>query len=357
MLDFFEYPLVLLLLLLLPVYAWLYYGRRRRRSGPMMFSRVGMLRKLTAGPRAILTYATPALRLFAIFLMIVAAARPSTPEHEEAQVEGVDIYVVLDMSGSMQAIDITDKQLKAYQRKSKEPPNRFVIAKEVLSDFVLSRTNDRIGMVVFARDAFLQFPLTLDYGTILTQLQNLELGDIDGSGTAIGNALGRAVAGLRDPRSAAEDQQDDSERTRLVVLITDGDRRGGNISPMEAARFAVDENIKIFPILVGKEGKARVPVGRDLFTNRVTYRYEQYPVDAKLLEGIAKTTGGEFYRATDKKALEKNLHAILDSFERAPIEDVADVRRKPYFEPFLALGLAFLLMEMLLTYIIIRPFP
>ena len=358
MLDLFEYPWVLTLLLALPPLALVLYGRDRRRSGPMMFSRVALLRRFSGGPRVVLMRLMPMLRLMALALIIVAAARPSIPDAEEAEVEGIDIYLVLDLSGSMQAIDVSDKEFKKFSQAGKAPPNRFEIAREVLADVIRSRTNDRIGMTVFARDAFLQFPLTLDYGTVLRQLEQLELGDIDGSGTAIGNALGRAVAGLRDQvdEGFATDSASD-DRTKIIVLITDGDRRGGNLSPLEAADFAVAHGVKIFPILVGSEGRARVPVGKDLFSGRLTYRYQDYPVDPALLQKIAKKTEGEFYRSKDKKGLETNLHEILDSFERTKVEDVASVNRRQFYGGFVGWAVFLLLFEVVLTYVFIRPFP
>ena len=357
MFDYFEYPLVLLALLLLPAYAAVMYLRAGKRAGPVLYARTDLLRGLVWTPRTVIARCLPALRLLALAACIVAAARPSAPGEDRVELEGIDIYFVLDLSGSMRAIDLDDAQLRSYQSRGKEPPNRFVVAKQTLADIVRGRDVDRVGMVVFARDAFLQFPLTLDYGTILRQLDQLKLGDIDGSGTAIGNALGRAVAGLRtqdDDPYAAEPR----ERTRVIVLITDGDRRGGNISPAEAARFAAQEKIRIFPILVGLEnGKARVPIGRDLFSNRITYRYQDYPVNPKLLEEIAQKTDGRFYRATDKKSLSRSLHEILDSFERAPIEDAAQVNREQYFPKVLSIGVLLLLLELMLTYVVVRPWP
>lgn len=359
MLEYFEYPWLLLALLLLPAYAALLYVRFRRRAGPLLYARTDLLKDLRWTPVTVIARALPALRILALFFLIVAMARPSMPGEDVAEVQGIDIYFVLDLSGSMRAIDVTDAELRRYQQRSKQPPNRFDVAKETLSDIVRARDVDRVGMVVFARDAFLQFPLTLDYGTILRQLDQLELGDIDGAGTAIGNAVGRAVAGLRDQnRDDPFAVQETKERTRVIILITDGDRRGGNISPAEAARFAAEEGIHVFPILVGLEsGKARVPVGRDLFSNRVTYRYQDYPVNPKLLQEIAEKTGGTFYRATDKKSLSKNLNEILDGFERAPIEDAAEVNREQLFGPWLMLGIILLVLELLLTYIVVRPWP
>ncbi len=343
----FDQPWALLGLLALPLLAALLIARRRERRAPLLFSRATLWRHLPRGPRAWLAPLPALLHLLAIALLILAAARPTRKTAEEAQVEGIDIYVALDLSGSMQAVDVDDQTLRDLQARGREPDNRFDIARDVLADFVRSRRVDRIGMVVFARDAFLQFPLTLDYNTILTQLDNLELGDIDGAGTAIGNALGRAVAGL----------QHSDARTRIIVLITDGDRRGGNISPMQAASFAKELNIPIFPILIGQEGKSRIPVGRNLLTNQLSYRLQDYPVDPKLLQQLAEETGGTFYRAVDRKDLEQNIHKILDGFEKSRIKDAADVNREELFPGLVAAALALLVAAHLLRYTVLKPFP
>jgi Ca-activated chloride channel family protein len=343
----FDYPWVLLLLLLVPAIGTLLHLRRAERSGPMLFSRVGLFRARHKGPKAYLVPVTHGTRLLAMALLIVACARPSLKTVEESSVEGIDIYVCLDLSGSMQSIDVTDAELRSYMQRGVEPPSRFEIARDVLANFVRSRKVDRIGLVVFAFDAFLQFPLTLDYSTILTQLDNLNIGDIDGSGTAIGNALGRAVSGLKS--SDAE--------SKIVILITDGDRRGGNISPMQAADFAKELGVNVFPILVGKEGQTRIPAGKNLLTGQTTYRLHEYPVNPKLLQEIADKTGGKFYRATDKTALEENLHKILDTYEKSQQDDVKNVSRTELFAPFAVLAILLLVFEVLLSTVVIRPFP
>jgi len=343
----FDYPWMLSLLVVLPFLGWLMFGRRGQRQGPMLFSRASLFRRVPTGLKAWLVPVLDGLLLVVVALLVVASTRPSIKTVESAEVEGIDIYIVLDLSGSMQAVDVTDQELRELQARNQEPKNRFEIAREVLSGFVKSRHVDRIGMVVFARDAFLQFPLTLDYNTILTQLDSLTLGDIDGSGTAIGNALGRAVAGL----------QSSDARTRLVILITDGDRRGGNISPMQAAEFAEELGVKIFPILVGTEGRTRVPVGKNVFTGKLSYRNQEYPVNPALLQEIADKTGGRFYRATDKEALERNLHDILDGFERSRIEDASNVRRDELAGVFIGLAIALLVLVQVTRYAFVRPFP
>lgn len=343
----FEYPWVLAGLLLLLPLGWLMFTRARQRSGPMVFSQTSRVDALTTSPRVLAARLLPVLRLVALALVIVALARPTLKEIEEAEVEGIDIYVALDLSGSMQSVDISPEELARLQSWRKEPPNRFNIARDVLQEFVRSRRVDRIGMVVFARDAFLQFPLTLDYNTILTQLTRLELGDIDGNGTAIGNALGRCVAGLKSSDA----------RSRLVILITDGDRRGGNISPRQAAEFAKELGIQVFPILVGVEGQSLVPVGRDRITGRLRYEPREYPVNPELLQEIADMTGGTFYRATDGEALAKQLHAILDAYEKSRIQDISNVTRTEVFGPLLAVAIFLLMLELALRYALVKPFP
>src|SRR5699024_437954 len=188
-------------------------------------------------------------------------------------------------SGSMSAVDMSLTEIQAYQRRhDRNPPNRFDHAKETLQHFVDSRTRDRIGMVIFARHAYLQFPLTLDYATIQGLLAQLELTSIDPSGTAIGNALGLSIRGLLE--------SDASSRT--IILITDGKQEGGNVSPLHAAELARDENIRIFPILVGAGGETLVPV-HGLSRQVSRFRPENHPVDPEILQQIADMTGGAFY--------------------------------------------------------------
>ncbi len=343
----FEYPWILLFLIALPIIAGVHWFFRNRRAATMLFSRTSLFQHLNTGWRVMLRRLLPVLQMAALALMIVAAARPCIRTYEEATVEGIDIYVTLDLSGSMQGVDVSDEEFNRSIARGINPPNRFDSAKNVLTDFVTSRRVDRIGMVVFAKDAFLQFPLTLDYSTVLTQLENLELEDIDGNGTAIGNALGRAVAGLKDSEA----------RSKIVILITDGDRRGGNISPMQAAEFAKDLNVNVFPILVGKEGRTRVPVAKNPFTGALQYQFREYPVNPKLLEDIAQKTGGKFYKASDQEALRKNLHDILDTYEKTRLQDISDVSRRELGGPFVGLAFFLLLLELVLRFGVVRPFP
>lgn len=345
----FAHPAVLLALLILPIIAlwrWL-PSFRGKRVATFVFPGASLL---AASDRGIRRYFDPLpdlLALIAIGLVIAALARPQSVQPEEVIVEGIDIYLALDMSGSMRAIDLQGPELEAMQRIGKQPLNRFEYAVATLRDFVRGRSWDRIGMVVFAKNAFLQFPLTLDRATILDMLDRLRLGDIDASGTAIGNAIGRAVAGLKD--SEAE--------TKIIILLTDGDRRGGNISPKQATDLAVELGIHIYPILVGKPGVTLVPAGREFLSNRQTYREEEFPVNPELLQEIANATGGEFYRATDQDRLERDLHQILDKYERTRMRDASQVDPQERFQPLIGWAIALMLLQFLLRFTVLRRFP
>ena len=345
----YAYPAALLALLSVPCLAvWRFWpSLRDRQRGTLLFSQFELL---AAAPRSWKVRALPLLDLCvlaALACAIVAMARPQTMTSEEVEVEGIDIYLALDMSGSMRAIDLSEAQVRPILNSGRVPPNRFDSAVETLKEFVGSRNYDRIGMVVFAEDAYLQFPLTLDYNTITAMLDRLELGDISENGTAIGNALGRAIAGLKESEA----------RSKIVILITDGDRRGGNISPTRAAEIAAAEEIKIFPILVGREGAALVPAGRNLFTNQLSYQRREYPINPQLLEEIAEETDGEYFRVTDAEGLKRGLHEILDRFERSRIKDASSVDYQERYHVWLRWAIALLVVQFLLRYSLFRKFP
>lgn len=346
----FAYPWVLALLILVPLLAAVCFvpAIKRRFTGTFQFSRAADLSEVRSGWKRYLEPVPDVLFLVALTLLIVALARPQAIEADEAEVEGIDIYLALDMSGSMRAIDEDKATVEEKVRSGGELEDRFGAAVRVFEEFVESRKYDRLGMVVFAKDAFLQFPLTLDYNTILEMLDRLELGDIDPGGTAIGNALGRAVAGLEE--SEAE--------SKVVILITDGDRRGGNVSPRKAARIASEMGIKVYPILVGRDGQTLVPVeSRGLRGKSTRYREMEFPIDPELLDEIAEETGGESYRATDADDLRQRLHSILDDFERTRLEDASDVDKKELFRGFAVWGAVLLTLQLVLRFAVIRKFP
>ena len=314
----------------------------------LAYTRVEAVRSLPITPRTIFARTPDLLRLLAIAVIGAAIARPQLEEFDERDVEGIDIFLVLDMSGSMAGVDMSTNGIREFQTATgQDPPNRFDNAIDTLMRFVGGRSRDRIGMVVFAREAYLQFPLTLDYSTIQTLLDRLELHAIDPSATAIGNALGLGIRGLLD--SEAE--------SRAIILITDGKQQGGNISPLQAAETAADEGILVYSILVGKEGPTMAPTNLRNRNGTTRYSQQAFAVDPELLRRLAEETGGSFYRAAQPEELEQGLNEILDDLERSSMTDVASVLERELYGWFALAGLALLLLEALTSWLLVRRFP
>jgi len=240
------------------------------------------------------------------------------------------VVIALDVSESMQERDLR--------------PNRIEAAKEVLRRFIAARKSDRIGLVIFGREAFTQCPLTLDYRALATLLGDVRIGLVDGRGTAIGNAIGTALNRLR--RSDA--------RSRVIILLTDGESNAGNLAPLQAARYAQSLGVKIFTVLMGRDAGGYVepddPVAAML---RPAVRY---PVNPKLLEEMAGLTGGTPYLATDTAALEKRFQAILDELDRSRIRDVKG-KPEELFPLFVTIALTLVIVELLLGLTRFRRFP
>lgn len=276
----------------------------RHRAPTLRHPRASLLAAAWRGPLARLGWVPQGLVVAALALVAVALARPqgTSRRAEDAAVEGIDIVVALDLSTTMQAADF-------------EPQNRLHVAKEVLKDFIGRRPNDRIGLVVFAGDAWTQAPLTLDHGILRALVDQLRFGVIE-DGTAIGNAIATAVNRLRESEA----------RSRVVILITDGDNNAGQVSPQEAAGLAKALGIRVFPILVGKGGLVPYPVGTD-FLGRTVWERREFPVNPALLRRIAETTGGAYTNATDRESLVHGLQDVLDRMERSRVFEVGGGRR------------------------------
>jgi len=330
----FHSPQALWLLLLAPLLIWRAVRERRRRA----VLRFPLAHALVGKPRGVRTWALgilPVLQVAALVMCVLALARPQTRDARlrDHTVEGIDIVIALDLSTSMEAADF-------------RPSNRLTVAKQVLTDFITKRVNDRIGLVVFSGAAYTQAPLTLDYPVledVVAQLRTRVLED----GTAIGDALATSLNRLRDSEA----------KSRVVILITDGDNNAGRVSPMDAAKLAKAVGIPVFTILVGKGGKVPFPAGQDLFGN-VTYRDIELPVNPELLQEIARDTGGQYFRATDRESLERGLQSVLDSMEKSELQEgsaTANVREE--FAPFLMAGLGLALLELLLRTGFLRVFP
>lgn len=330
----FHNPHVLWLLLLVPLLGlWALVERRSRAV--LLFPAAHIFAQGRIGWRPALVRALPFLRMAAVAAAVMALARPQERDARvrDLSVEGIDIVIALDLSTSMEAGDF-------------RPNNRLFVAKEVLTDFLSSRTNDRIGLVVFAGVAYTQAPLTLDYGVLKDVVRQLRTRVLE-DGTAIGDALAMSLNRLRDSDA----------KSRVVVLITDGDNNAGKISPIDAAAMAKALKIPVFSILVGKGGKVPFPAGQDLFGN-VAWREMDIPVNPALLQEISKATGGEFYRATDTDELKRNFQKVLDALERSKImEGGAAANYRERFTDFLLWAFALAAAEQLLRSTLLRVFP
>lgn len=330
----FHNPEALWGLLLVPVLLWQAWRERRRRA-VLRFSAAHVFAKEGRGLRSFLLPLLPLMRAAAVVLAVVAIARPQERDARvrDLSVEGIDIVVALDLSTSMEAGDF-------------RPQNRLHVAKEVLSEFITNRTNDRIGLVVFAGAAYTQAPLTLDYGVLKEVLKQLRTRVLE-DGTAIGDALATSLNRLRDSDA----------KSRVVVLITDGDNNAGKISPLDAANMAKSLHVPVYTILVGKGGKVPFPQGQDLFGNTV-WRETEIPINPELLQDIADRTGGEYYRATDPESLKAGLQKVLDSLERSKImEGGASATYREDFHRFLLLAFGLAALELLLRSTFLRVFP
>ena len=326
----FEDPLFLLLLGAVPVLAWWYVVRGRKSRGSLTHPDVVGLGRADRRQGRWLQHVPAALRGLALVCLIVAFARPQTGvTGENVVTEGIDIVLALDISSSMLAEDLT--------------PNRIEAAKAVAADFAGGRGNDRIGLVIFAGKAFTQAPLTLDHSVVVSLIGELEVGMIE-DGTAVGMGLATAVKRLQASEAAS----------KVVVLLTDGRNNRGEIDPVTAAQAAQALGVRVYTIGAGSRGTARVPI-TDRFGNR-RYVTTRVDVDEPTLRTTAETTGGRYYRATDRESLE----AIYREIDELETTEMLVENFTSYGERFhipLLVGLFLLLAEVVLGRTWLRTLP
>jgi Ca-activated chloride channel family protein len=323
-------------LLLIPIAVGLFVWRRNRRGSSMRYSNVELVRGGRQSFRAAVFVALAWLELFGIIFLSIAASRPRSGSLQERTfAEGVDIVLLLDISGSMQALDF-------------KPKNRLEAAKLVAADFIKGRaadvsSNDRIGLVVFAGKAFTQCPLTLDYGVLLEFLEGVQIGQVE-DGTAIGTAIATGLNRLRNSEA----------KSKVMILLTDGVNNRGEVDPITAARAAKALGVKIYTIGAGVEGMALFPVDDPLFGRR----HVRMPVeiDEKSLRAVAEITNAEYFRATDTEALRK-IFGQIDKLEKTKIEVQQFTRHRELFPAFIWLGLIFLLADIILKNTLFRKIP
>jgi len=323
----FHEPLYLLLLTVPAAWLWL---RARRRSA--VGSSTGtVMAGLPETLRVRFLNVLPWVWALGMALLILALARPRMGHSYREQVtRGVDIMLVLDCSGSMASEDF-------------KPRNRLWVAKDVVKDFIQRRPDDRLGLVVFSGQAFTQCPLTLDHGILLTFVDTVELGMIE-DGTAIGNALATAVDRLR--KSDA--------KSRIVVLLTDGQNNRGEVAPLTAAQIAQTFGVKVYTVGVGTRGFAMMPVEDPVFGKR--YVQTQVNIDEETLETVAQRTGGRYFRATDAEKL-KEIYGTIDQLEKTEVKVRERTDWNDRFAWFLIPGLILLLGAALIEATYLRRLP
>ena len=303
-----------------------------RRIPRLRVGNVDAARSAPKGPRANLRDVPGVLRAASLVLIAVALARPqSLAAAEIDERSGIDIMVVLDLSGSMRAADLK--------------PTRLDAAKAVVQEFIERRTDDRIGAVIFAKEAFVLSPLTFDHARLATLVGKMQMGVISGDGTAIGDGLATGLARLR--RSKAS--------TKVIVLLTDGDSNAGSMSPEYATAAAKELGVKIYTVQMGNGDEVDVEIDKDAF-GRPIYGRAKFPVNPELLKKIAGETGGETYIADDTEELRSSMHAILDGLAKTRFEAASsDVVER--FPMALIPGVALVLLEALLRALILRRYP
>ncbi len=326
----FVHPQFFFLLLLLPVLAVWYLRRQDRRYATLRWSDLRGVSGVHTW-RERLRPALPVLRLLALALLIVAMARPQrTLREEEIKAEGIDIMLVMDLSSSMLARDFE--------------PDRLEVCKRVAATFVDKREYDRIGLAVFAGEAFTQCPLTTDHGVVKAFLAELECGILE-DGTAIGMGLATSVNRLKDSPA----------QSKVVILLTDGVNNAGYLKPITAAEIAEEYGVKVYTIGVGSNGDALTPISRRS-DGRYQFGLARVEIDEALLQQIAEMTGGRYFRALSEEGLEE-IYAEIDQLEKTEI-DVTVIRR--YSEEFyrlVTLALGLLLLELVARYTFLRSIP
>lgn len=320
-----------LLTLLVPLIGY-YVWRTLQGGAAIQISSTDGVENTPKGVRFYLRHLPFTLRAAALALLIVALARPQDVEQlSNTTTEGIDIMMAIDVSGSMLAQDFQ--------------PDRITAAKEVAGSFIADRYGDRIGLVVFAGEAFTQSPLTTDQATLQTLLGRIRSGLIE-DGTAIGNGLATAINRLRESEA----------KSKVIILLTDGVNNRGEIAPLTAAEIAKAQGIRVYTIGVGTEGMAPYPTV-DIF-GRLTGDtiMAKVEIDEKVLSEIAEMTGGKYFRATDKAKLQA-IYDQINQLEKSKVEVTEHITYNELFLGWALAGLLLLLAEFLLANLVFKRIP
>ena len=317
------YPHVLFLLLLIPILTALYLWKDRSAHSTLNVSSDEAFREGGKSMRTRWFRLPFILRMITLLFIIIALARPqSSLHHKNRNVEGIDIVIALDVSGSMMAMDFR--------------PNRLEACKSVISEFIANRTDDRIGLVVYSAEAYTRCPLTTDHQTLLQSLKTTKFGIID-DGTAIGDGLGTAINRLRESKA----------KSKVIILLSDGVNNSGYMDPHSAAEIAKHQGIRVYTIGCGSMGEAPVNIpGYGIVNTKVE-------IDEALLRSIAQETGGQYFRAQNKSKL-KEVYQEIDKMEKTRINETVFTNRSEEFFPFLLIALCFFTLETILRHTLFR---
>src|SRR5215472_17741263 len=329
----FQYPWLLALLLLLPVYSFL--RGRVGKLAALRFPSADIARAAGAAARSAAGRLLVFLRILAVALCIVALAGPRfSNDHTETQASGIDIMLVLDLSWSMMALDMSGPQ---------ERVSRFDSASEVLEDFIRKRPSDRLGLIVFSGTPYLASPLTLNHDWLVENLHRLHIGLIRDLGTAIGDATAAAAKRLKDLKDS---------KTRIIILLTDGDNNKGEIDPVPAAQIAAALGVKVYTIGIGIEkpcqlpqfdpstGKLRLDANGEVIPSPVILQPANYDV----LGRMSALSSAKFYRATNRRELQ-SIYEDIDRLEKSEIKVRRFTNYRPLFQWPLIAGCCLFLLE------------
>jgi Ca-activated chloride channel homolog len=314
-----------------------YFIKNRKKDSGFRFSSANLFSGTGKSIRTALSSNLVYIRCIALSLLFLALARPQTPvEDSLRRGDAIDIILTIDLSDSMLAEDF----MEGGRRKS-----RIDVVKSVIPDFILSRKNDRLGMVVFATRAFVASPLTFNHDWLLERVQNIEIGIIDGRRTAIGSGIAVSLNRLKNSQA----------KSRVIVLLTDGRNNAGEITPETASDIARALGIKVYTVGVGTYGHVPFPI-RDKAGNVVGYDSIKTDIDEALLGKIAYETGARYFRVSDTASLKK-VYREIDNMEKALIEEKAYDEYNELFSGFLIAGLLMLLFEIILSNTLWRRIP
>ena len=322
----FAQPLWLIGLLVIPLGWTGIYLRRKRRFNAYTFSSNQQLPSSSLG---IIRAASGGLSWLALAFVFTALARPQSSQmfQQPSQNLGIDLMMALDISTSMLARDLK--------------PNRLEALKEVATDFVAQRAMDRLGLVIYAGEAYSPVPLTTDQSLLSQQISALHHEMLEG-GTAIGMGLSTAVNRLVESTA----------KSKVIILLTDGENNGGMVDPVQAAELAASLDIKVYTIGLGTNGMASTPVMKDPRGNLI-YQPRPVTIDEDLLQRIASITGGQYFRATDNESLVQ-IYESIDQLEKSEIEGFEFYRYTEHFSIFLYLALACIGLELLLNFVLLK---